>query len=221
MGLKNSKIIGIRVFLELRKKRKFVGTLNRIGNRFQFEYDPKYFKDRSIIPLGPEMPLTRRIYQSERLFVPFWDRIPPRENPAYGEYCQSMGISIEESDPFILLSTIAHRGPSSFIFEPLYEEDFGSQDLLTFRKSLGLTVKEFAACFDFSPAAITRTELKQSSGREVLKRAEIYARYPQVALGQFRKNGGALHTNKQQKVLSYLLELRSSQSAKDDSNMAC
>lgn len=117
-----------------------------------------------------------------------------------------MGISNHETDPLVLLSTIAHRGPSSFIFEPLYEDPFTPEELLNFRKSLGLSVKDFAICFDFSPAAVTRVELRQSSGREVLKRAEIYFRFPQVALDQLRRCGIALHSNKQERVAKWLQE---------------
>jgi hypothetical protein len=198
------KIIGIQVFLERKSIRLYVGLLRKIHNTFVFEYAKSYLKRRGVIPLGPEMPLTRMNYQSDQLFIPFTDRIPSRENPAYADYCKATGILRDETDPLILLCTIAHRGPSSFIFEPLYDDSFSSKDLLDFRQSLGLSVKEFAACFDLSPAAITRTELNQSTGREVLKRASIYARYPNVALDQLRLRGGCLHPNKYKKADSFL-----------------
>lgn len=201
-----NKIIGVEIFLERKKIRLYVGLLRKIGDTFFFEYANHYLQRSGVIPLGPEMPLTKKNYQSDKLFIPFADRIPPRENPAYIDYCIATGISVEETDPLILLSTIAHRGPSSFIFEPLYEDHFSSKDLLAFRKSLDLSVKEFAACFDFSPAAITRVELNQSTGREVLKRAGIYAHYPNVALDQLRLRGGILHSNKKRKIESLLKE---------------
>ena len=194
------KIAGVMVFLEKRTTRLYVGLLTKKGNMFHFEYDKKYLQKRGIIPLGPEMPFTKKSFESESLFIPFSDRIPSRENPAYPDYCKATGISTEEKDPLILLSSIAHRGPSSFIFEPLYADDFTSKDLLEFRNWLGLSVKEFAACFEFSPAAITRAELNQTTGREVLKRAELYAKYPKVALDQLRLHGGILHSSKQRKI---------------------
>jgi HipA-like protein len=202
------KIVGAQVFLEGKRSRMYVGLLKRRGRKFFFEYDKSYLKAKNVIPLGPEMPLTSRSYASNALFTPFSDRIPSRENPAYRDYCKATGISTGETDPFILLTTIAHRGPSSFIFEPLYEENFTADDFLAFRKSLGLSVKEFAACFDFSPAAVTRVELKQSSGREVLKRAEMYARFPEVAIDQIRRSGGTLHPNKLKRVREYLNHLQ-------------
>ncbi|MEI6790725.1 MAG: HipA N-terminal domain-containing protein [Myxococcaceae bacterium] len=195
---------GVKVFLERKTRRQYVGLLTQQNTGFVFEYDRAYLKARDIISLGPEMPLTRRIYHSDTLFIPFLDRIPSRENPAYSEYCRSMDISFEETNPLILLSTIAHRGPSSFIFEPLYGEEFSAEKLLAFRKRLKLTVRDFAACFDFSPSAITRIERGQASGREVLKRAEIYAKFPQTALFQLKRRGGALHINKYQYVAKEL-----------------
>jgi HipA-like protein len=201
-----NKIKGVHVFLEKKKSRISVGILKKNGNKFDFEYDKNYLRRKDVIPLGPELPLTKRFFQSDVLFVPFSDRIPSRENPAYVDYCKATGIAVDETDPIILLTTIAHRGPSSFIFEPLYEDEFTGDDLLAFRKSLGLSVIEFAACFDFSPAAITRVERKQSSGREVLKRAEIYARYPKVALDQIRSRGGILHSSKIQRIQRLLLD---------------
>lgn len=206
----NKKTFGIKVYLELKSYRLFVGTLTKKENLFHFEYEKSYLNNRHAIPLGPEMPLTRPVYRSGELFIPFADRIPSRENPAYPEYCQATGINIDEKDSFIILSTIAHRGPSSFIFEPLFEDVFTSKDLLAFRKALGLTVKEFATCFEFSPAAITRIELGQSSGREVLKRVEIYAHYPEVALNQLRSHGSILHTNKQRNIEKFFKEAVSS-----------
>ena len=200
------KIVGVQVFLERKHIRLYVGLLTRVEGIFHFEYVKSYVKRRGVISLGPEMPLTRPKYQSETLFVPFADRLPLRENAAYPDYCKETGISADETDPLILLPNIAHRGPSSFIFEPLYDDDFSAKELLRFRNLLGLSVKEFAVCFDFSPAAITRTELNQSTGREVLKRAAIYARYPNVALDQLKLRRGILHPSKYKKIVSLLSE---------------
>lgn len=198
------KIVGVQVFLERRATRLLVGVLRKEQTMFCFEYDRKYVQAKNVIPLGPEMPLTRRAYRSETLFIPFLDRIPSRENPAFEEYCEATGISANEKDPFVLLTHIAHRGPSSFIFEPLYSNNFSAEDLLAFRKRLGLTVREFAACFDFTQAALTRVERKSSSGREILKRAEIYARFPDVALDQIKRNGGFLSTQKRKAIYTLL-----------------
>jgi HipA-like protein len=199
-----SKIEGVQVVLEKALSNLQAGVLTVRDGQFHFEYDLDYLRARAAIPLGPEMPLTRRIYQSDRLFRPFADRIPSRENPAYSEYCKSAGISEDESNPLILLSTIASRGPSSFLFKPIYDDSFTGGDLKHFRNNLGLSVREFAACFDFSPAGITRVETKTTGGRDILKRAEIYALYPEVALGQLRRRAAYLHWKKLEKAKNWL-----------------
>ena len=154
------------------------------------------------------MPLTRRIYQSGQLFRPFADRIPSRENPAFPEYCKSAGISTNEEDPLILLSTIASRGPSSFLFKPIYYENFTGTDLKNFRNNLGLSAREFALCFDFSQPGITRVETGKTGGREVLKRAEIYFLYPEVALDQLRRRSAYLHWKKVERARNWLMNNR-------------
>ena len=69
------------------------------------------------------------------------------------------------------------------------------------------TDRDFAACFDFSPSAITRVERGQLPGREILKRAEIYARFSEVALFQLHRHGGVLHTKKYQQIVSKLSKI--------------
>ena len=156
------------------------------------------------------MPLTRRIYRSKQLFRPFADRIPSRENPAFSEYCRSVGISTDEKDPLILLSTIASRGPSSFLFKPIYRESFTRSDLKSFRNNLGLSVREFALCFDFSQPGITRVETAKTDGREILKRVEIYVLYPEVALDQLRRRAANVHQKKLERARDWLVNSRGS-----------
>jgi HipA-like protein len=209
----NFQIIeGVQIILEKAASNQLVGALTSRKHGFHFEYDKEYLHSLKAIPLGPEMPLTRRIYQSEQLFRPFADRIPSRENPAYPEYCKSEGISLDEDNPLILLTTIATRGPSSFLFKPIYQESFTGSDLKRFRKHLGLSVREFAACFDFSHPGITRVETGKTGGREILKRTEIYALYPEVALDQLRRRAGYLHWKKLEKAKSWLLKNRDKKS---------
>lgn len=199
------RIEGIQVVLERSCSNQLVGILTTREKGFFFEYDRNYLRSVKAIPLGPEMPLTRRTYQSERLFHAFADRIPSRENPAFSDYCRSVGISEDETDPFTLLSAIASRGPSSFLFKPIYHESFTASDLKLFRQNLGLSTREFAFCFDFSQPGITRVETEKTDGREILKRAEIYARYPQVALDQLRRRSAYLHQTKIDRARSWLM----------------
>jgi len=167
-----------------------------------------YLRSPKAIPLGPEMPLIRRIYESEQLFRPFSDRIPSRENPAFPEYCRSAGISTDEDDPLILLTTIASRGPSSFLFKPIYRENFTGSDLKRFRNNLRLSVREFAMCFDFSQPGVTRVETGKSDGRDILKRAEIYAVYQDIALDQLRRRAAFIHQKKLEQARNWLINSR-------------
>ena len=114
-------IIGVQVMLEKSNSVQSTGKLTMEKGEFYFKYDDNYLRLSTATPLGPEMPLTRRSYQSKELFRPFADRIPSRENPAFSEYCKSLGISVDERNPLILLSTIASRGPSSFLFKPIIQ----------------------------------------------------------------------------------------------------
>lgn len=197
-------IESVQVVLEKSASNQQVGILTAYAHGFHFEYDAGYLLSPQAIPLGPEMPLTRRNYQSKQLFRPFADRIPSRENPAFPEYCKSAGISLEEDNPLVLLSTIASRGPSSFLFKPIYHESFTGSDLKRFRNNLGLSAREFAMCFDFSQPGITRVETGKTGGREILKRVEIYALYPEVALDQLRRRAGYLHWKKLERAKSWL-----------------
>ena len=212
MSLSHPKFSSIAIFLEKRKTRQYVGKLlySKKDRVFELIYDKDYLYAKNAIPLGPELPLTRAIHRSARLFPSFQDRIPSQENPAYPDYCKATGISPDENDPIILLGTIGKKGPSSFIFEPFYETQFSKEDLRAFRENLGLTIREFALCFDLSPAALIRIETGQSSGRELLKRIEIYKKFPEVALFEIQRHGGAISSSKKNGVLRYLEELRTS-----------
>ncbi len=190
--MKNFKVIAIDVYLEKYTSRQYVGQLSRKKDQFIFNYDQKYLYDKKAVALGPEFPCSQKTYQSQELFVSFADRIPSKQNPAYEEYCEMTGISPDEKDPFVLLSTIGQKGPSSFVFTPVYDYKFTRKDLKMFRQNLKLSIRDFAKVFDFSPAAIHRIETGKSSGKDVLKRAELYSLFPQVALYEVNRWGNRI-----------------------------
>lgn len=195
--MSKSPVTAVLVYLERRKTRKLVGklTFDVSSKNYIFQYDEKYLRSK-LIPLGPELPLRRKPHLSTTLFESFVDRIPSRENPAYRDYCLSMGIDIQEKDPFILLTTIAKRGPSSFVFEAEHSTTFLAKDLKAFRNKLHLTIKEFALGFNVSQKTIVSIENGRGVGKEVMKRLELYARFPEVALFEFRRNCGQIHIEK-------------------------
>jgi HipA-like protein len=204
MRYKNMKIIAVDVFLEKRKTMVYVGRLTCEKEGYRFVYKKNYLYAKASIPLGNEMPLTQGEYFSKTLFSSLSDRIPLRENPSYPDYCRSVGISETEKDSLVLLATIGRRGPSSFIFEPVYDRGFDGDICKKFRIKLGLTIREFAGVFDVSPVTLTAIERGRGSGKEALKRLEIYYRYPNVALDEIFDRGGVLHESKRRKVIQLL-----------------
>lgn len=213
--MRNLKIIGVNVFLEKRKTRLHVGVLNRIEKKLVFTYDENYFKAKNIIPLGPEFPLTKKQFVSEKLFSSLEDRIPSLKNPAYPEYCLIMGVDPKERDPIILLSTIGRKGPSSFMFYPIFERTLTAKDVITFRESLGLTTREFAIVFEFSQSSINALERKRILGNEILKRLEIILNFPNVALDFLLINGGYLMYEKWIKATNVLKSMQQAGFSKD------
>lgn len=186
------KTIGVFVFLKKRKTQTLVGKLYKIDQKLVFTYEDSYLNARYSIALGPEFPLTQQEFSSDRLFPSLEDRIPSIQNPAYSEYCLAMGIDPNERDPFILLSTVGSKGPSSFIFYPIFKRDITPKDIIEFRNMLGLTTREFAAVFEFSQNSLNAFERGRITGNEILKRLEILLHFPSVALYFLLVNSGYL-----------------------------
>jgi HipA-like protein len=151
----------LQVFSESRKRRVLVGTLKWESgkNQFEFKYDPKYAKSKTAIPIGKELDLFKKSHTSKgKLFPSFADRIPLKENPAYEDYCRSQGIAVDESNPIVLLISIGKRGPSTFVFAPVFVNKFTYEDVRKFRESLNISIHEWAAAFDFNPPTLQRLE---------------------------------------------------------------
>jgi HipA-like protein len=186
------KTIGVFVFLKKRKTQTLVGRLHRINQKLIFTYEDSYLKARHSIPLGPEFPLTQKQFYSDKLFPSLEDRIPSIQNPAYTEYCLAMGIDPNERDPFILLSTVGSKGPSSFMFHPIFNRNIPPKDIVKFRNTLGLTTREFAAVFEFSQNSLNALERGRRAGIEIIKRLEILLYFPSTALYFLLVNRGYL-----------------------------
>jgi HipA-like protein len=184
------------VFSESRKRRVFVGTLNwdKDKNQFEFKYDPKYAKSKKAIPIGKELDLFKKNHTSKgKLFPSFSDRIPSKDNPAYEDYCKSQGISINEDNPIILLVGIGRRGPSTFIFEPVFKNDFSYLDVKKFRKDAGLSINDISLAFDVNPPTLQRLETGKKADLGTIRRIQIYLTFPKVAMWQLEMNAGKLH----------------------------
>ncbi|MBS0634090.1 MAG: HipA N-terminal domain-containing protein [Verrucomicrobia bacterium] len=190
--MRQFKIIGVSLFLEKRKTRIYVGKLERKDNKYVFIYDDAYFVSKNALAFAPEFPLTQRAFESEKLFGSFLDRIPSHENPAYVEYCESMGIDPKEKDTIVLLASIGRKGPSSFIFYPIYERKFTVDDVIQFRHLLGFTTREFSKIFEISQSSLNALERNRGSGKDILKHLEVIYLYPAIALDYLLLNGGIL-----------------------------
>lgn len=186
----------LHVFTESRKRRIFVGTLNfdKTKNQFDFKYDIKYAKSKKAIPIGKELDLFKKSHISKgKLFPSFADRIPSRDNPAYEDYCKSQGISANEENPIILLVAIGRRGPSTFIFEPVFKNEFSYLDVKRFRENLGLSINDFSLAFDINPPTLQRLETGKKADLGTIRRIQIYLLFPKVAMWQIEMNAGKLH----------------------------
>ncbi len=202
----------ILVYLERRKTKQYVGHLQRVSENkkgpYEFEYDLPYLLHKNAIPLGPEFPLTQQKFKSERLFQTFEDRIPSRKNPAFVEYCAEFGIDPKETDPMILLPTIGKRGASSFIFEKSSTDDIAlGIETTGFRKKLNLTLREFAAAFNFSTVTIQKIEAGNAPNSEAVKRLRIYAHFPSVAIWEIEQNKLKLHWKVYENIKQNLQQL--------------
>jgi HipA-like protein len=204
------KLPSVLVYLERRKSRKLVGELTYSFKKHEyvFAYDRAYLQS-GLIPLGPELPLSPKKFLSKDLFESFVDRLPSKDNPAYQDYCAMEGIDVHETDPFVLLTTIGKRGPSSFVFEGKRQNTFSALDLKVFRQELGLTIREFAIGFSIAEKTLASIENGLISGRDVMKRLELYILFPEVALFEFRRNCGKIHRDKRKQTERALLEKRS------------
>ena len=187
----------VDIYLERKSTRQYVGRLKKEKSKFVFQYDKAYLKKDNPISLGPDLPLQLNKLSSSKLFPSFVDRIPSKNNPAYKEYCSSVGISPSETNPLVLLAKLGKKAPSSFICVPVKKnQDFLSEDLKSFRKSLNLSIREFSDLFGVSSATIYRIENNKTSGKDTLKKLEVYYKSPQAVLEQIKITGSKINESK-------------------------
>lgn len=199
------EIIGVDVFLERFQTRTYVGVLKKERGQFIFSYDAHYLRMPNILPLGPELPLTRQQFFSRDLFPSFLDRLPDPHNPAYAQHCTHVGIAVTTTDPLILLAKFK-RGPSSFVFAPVYKNKYTHKDIAELQKTLGLSMQDFAYLFDISLSALQKIKSGSSSGKEVLRLLELYLKVPEALELQLQQNAKRLHPEKVERVWVYLEE---------------
>ncbi len=197
----------LKIFHESRKRRILVGelTYDKKNDKYELIYDKNYAHSKNAIPISPDLDLFKLHHQSEKgkLFPSFIDRIPERSNPAYNDYCKAQGISPAEKNPIILLGSIGKRGPSSFIFEPVYYSKFNSSDVINLRKQLQITQHDLAKALDISQTTLQRIESGISSDHNTLKYIQILLKFPDVALWQLKQTGNQVHKDVLTKLIKY------------------
>lgn len=202
----------INIFHEGRKRRVFVGKLRFLekSQRYELIYDKAYAYSEQAIPLGPELSLFKLHHTSEKntLFPSFQDRIPSKDNPAYKDYCEAEGISPQEKDPIILLGFIGRRGPSSFIFEPVYSSAFNTDTIKMMRDKIGITQHELAKALGINRATLARLETGKSHDVNTLKRIEIFFTFPEVGLWELKQTGAWLHSDALTKFIHYFNSIK-------------
>ena len=157
---------------------------------------------KSAIPLGPELPLWKEGISSPSLFPSFLDRLPSKNNPAYKDYCEQCGINSNEQDILVLLVTIAHRGPSTFILEKAYENSYGAQQLKLFRQRLSLTQAEFEVLTGISHMTLVGLESSRIKNDFWLRYFELLDQVPQAMKWLLDQRGQFLHDEKRLKIMN-------------------
>lgn len=189
------------------RRRMFVGelTYNKDKCQYKLTYDKNYAHSKNAIPIGPELDLFKTSHLSAKgeLFPSLNDRIPSKLNPAYKDYCKSQGISVNEKNPIILLGFIGKRGPSSFVFEPVYRNEFTINDILHFREKLQISQYDLAIALGLSEVTLQRIETGRSQDDNTLTRIQIYFEFPDVALWQLKQTGNRVRSDVLAKLVNY------------------
>lgn len=197
----------LQIFHETKKRRVFVGELiyDKKRDIYELIYDENYVNSKNAIPIGPNLSIFKLHHQSKKgqLFPSFIDRIPDKSNPAYKDYCKAQEISPNEKNPIILLGAIGKRGPSSFIFEPVYYNEFDPRDIKSLREKLQITQHDLAEAFDINQRTLQRIETGISHDPNTLRCLQIILKFPKVALWQLKQSGSRVHKDVLVKLIKY------------------
>ena len=176
-----SKYDYIEVFAEKKRQRTYVGRLFKKRGVFQFNYDQSYLLGVRPLALGPDLPLSTEDFRSKTLFESFKDRIPSRNSDNWNRYCQSAGISPDESDAITLIGSLGRRGPSLFIFEgTLDRAQFVKTQFEIFRKKHKLSVADLAALFDVSVGTIHRLQKGEIQNASLVDLLYLFFKLPEA-----------------------------------------
>ncbi len=198
------KINKVHVFSQTKNGRTLVGLLSKQGGKYHFEYDKVYKNSKKAVALGPEFDLWKDSFSSTKLFPSLADRIPSKNNPAYGDYCEQWGIDKNEEDPFVLLTTIGRRGPSTFVFEAK-PESFDAETIKAFREKLGLNQREFASLFNITQTTLSSLESGKTYNATMGLFLKLCAEVPEALSWLLQERGFYIHDTKRAKIEAEIL----------------
>lgn len=212
MPLNKSKT-ELQVYSEGNRKRIFVGTLKHLEeDTFHFKYSRDYLSSKGAIQLGPDLPLTKIEHKTvgPKVFSSFEDRIPSQANPAYAEYCQAYDISPQETNSILLLTTIGRRGPSTFVFEPVYitGENLTKDALRKFRVTNKISLRIMAEAFNLNYLTLQRIEKGTSKDRNTIRLVFLYLNFPDVAIWAVTINAAKIPQKTVSKLLAYFRNMK-------------
>lgn len=99
-------------------KKELVGLITeQEGGSIFFEYSDNWVQSGFYI--DPLIPLGFKGILNNIQIEGLTDRLPSVDNPRYEELCSAWGISKDEKDLLILLSTLGHKSASSIEFFPV------------------------------------------------------------------------------------------------------
>lgn len=200
-------VSALEVYLERRERKQYVGRLTRQPDqKFHFAYDEAYQRMENSISIGPSLPLVKREYLSTNMFPEFLDRLPSPQNAAYEDYCESVGISVEEVDLMVLLLKLGKRGPSSFILEAVVEDDPAVivENIRGFIKENSLSQQDFANLLDIPITSLSRLLTGTSLDRTLLRLIDLYLSSPQLLVELFTYTQRKLTEKKRARMFRYL-----------------
>ena len=197
----------IDVYLERRERKQYVGRLTRQPDqKFHFSYDEAYQRMENSISIGPSLQLVKKEYLSMNLFPEFLDRLPSPQNPAYEDYCASVGLSVKEDDIMVVLLKLGKRGPSSFILEAVVEDDPAVivNNIRVFIEEISLSQQDFANILDIPITSLSRLLTETSLDRTLLRLIDHYLSSPQSLGELFAYTQRKLTEKKRARMFRYL-----------------
>lgn len=193
------KINKIHIFSQTKSDRTPMGILSRQNGKYYFEYDKSYKNSKKAVALGPEFELWKDSFSSSKLFPSLADRIPSKNNPAYVDYCKQWDINENEDDPFVLLTTIGRRGPSTFVFEA-EPENFDAKSIRTFREKLDLNQREFAKLFHITQTTLSNLESGKTYNSTMGLFIKLCSKIPAALSWLLKERGHSIHDTKRAKI---------------------